>query len=437
MSSLRHRLLGLLLLGAVLVSLTAAGATWYWAQREMSELLDYQLRQQALSLADKAYLLGSVAVVEPDPEQHIVTQLWDRRGNLRYQSHQGVVLARPERYGYASVRGGDRDWRIYATELGPWIVQLAQPLAIRADIATTAALRMLYPTLAVLPLLALTIWWAVGRVLAPLSGLARTVAACEPAALEPLPIAGLPQEVALLAEALNDLVARQRELLARQQEFMADAAHELRTPLTALRLQLQLLERAPDTVSRDASLSELRRGIERSSVLIERLLSVARLDAQAVETQQPVDLAEVLRRAANEVTMLAQARQACVEVVMAGPMQVAGDERSLLALVVNLLENALRHGPEGGRVHAILERTRHAVRLVVMDQGPGIPLAERSRVFERFHRVPGTTTPGSGLGLAIVSRVADLHGATVRIDDAPGGGTLFEVDFPPAEEDRA
>ena len=437
MSSLRHRLLGLLLLGAVLVSLTAAGATWYWAQREMSELLDYQLRQQALSLADKAYLLGSVAVVEPDPEQHIVTQLWDRRGNLRYQSHQGVVLARPERYGYASVRGGDRDWRIYATELGPWIVQLAQPLAIRADIATTAALRMLYPTLAVLPLLALIIWWAVGRVLAPLSGLARTLALREPAALEPLATDGLPQEVGLLADALNDLVARQRELLARQQEFMADAAHELRTPLTALRLQLQLLERAPDTASRDASLSELRRGIERSSVLIERLLSVARLDAQAVETRQPVDLTEVLQRAANEVTMLAQARQAFVEVVAEGPMQVAGDERSLLALVVNLLENALRHGPDGGRVHATLERARHAVRLVVMDQGPGIPLAERSRVFERFHRVPGTTTPGSGLGLAIVRRVADLHGATVRIDDAPGGGTLVEVDFPPAEEDRA
>ena len=310
-------------------------------------------------------------------------------------------------------------------------------VAIRADIATTAALRMLYPTLAVLPLLALIIWWAVGRVLAPLSGLARTLALREPAALEPLATDGLPQEVGLLADALNDLVARQRELLARQQEFMADAAHELRTPLTALRLQLQLLERAPDTSSRDASLSELRRGIERSSVLIERLLSVARLDAQAVETQQPVDLAEVLRRAANEVTMLAQARQAFVEVVAEGPMQVAGDERSLLALVVNLLENALRHGPEGGRVHATLERARHAVRLVVMDQGPGIPLAERSRVFERFHRVPGTTTPGSGLGLAIVRRVADLHGATVRIDDAPGGGTLVEVDFPPAEEDRA
>ena len=436
MSSLRHRLLGLLLLGAVLVSLTAAGATWYWAQREMSELLDYQLRQQALSLADKAYLLGSVAVVEPDPEQHIVTQLWDRRGNLRYQSHQGVVLARPERYGYASVKGGDREWRVYATEIGPWIVQLAQPLAIRADIATTAALRMLYPTLAVLPLLALLIWWAVGRVLAPLSGLARTVAAREPAALEPLPTAGLPQEVGLLAAALNDLAARQRELLARQQEFMADAAHELRTPLTALRLQLQLLERAPDASSRDASLSELKRGIERSSVLIERLLSVARLDAEAVDTRHPVDLAELLRRAVTEVSALAEARRALVDVKAGEPVHVAGDERSLLALVVNLLENALRHGPEGVGVHAVVERTRRGARLAVMDHGPGIPPAERARVFERFHRVPGTTTPGSGLGLAIVRRVADLHGATVRIDDAPGGGTLVEVDFPPEEDGR-
>ena len=435
MTSLRHRLLGLLLLGAGLVSLTAAGATWYWAQREMSEVLDYQLRQQALSLADKAYLLGSIAVVEPDPEQHIVTQLWDRRGQLRYQSHQGVMLARPERYGYASVRGGDRDWRVYATEIGPWVVQLAQPLAIRADIATTAALRMLYPTLAVLPLLALLIWWAVGRVLAPLSALARTVAVREPAALEPLPSAGLPEEVGLLATALNDLVARQHELLARQQDFMADAAHELRTPLTALRLQLQLLERAPDDAGRAQSLAELRRGIERASLLIERLLSVARLDADAGIASLPVDLAEVLRKAGAEVAPLAQVRHATLELLATERADVAGDERSLLALVVNLLENALCHGASPGRVHAAVEVVRRGVRLVVMDNGPGIAPAERARVFERFHRAAGTTQPGSGLGLAIVRRVADLHGATVRIDDAPGGGALVEVDFPAAAVD--
>ena len=428
--SLRNRLLGVLLVSAVLVSLTAAAATWHWALREIDEVLDYQLRQQALALADKAYLLGSIAVVEPDPEQHVVTQLWDRRGNLRYQSHHGVELARPARYGYASVHGGDRDWRVYATEIGPWIVQLAQPLAIRADIATTAALRMLYPTLAVLPLLALIIWWAVGRVLAPLSGLARTVAQREPVALEPFPTDGLPQEVALLASALNDLVGRQRELLARQQEFMADAAHELRTPLTALRLQLQLLERAPDDASRAASLSELKRGIERAALLIERLLSVARLDADSGTTRQAVDLAEVLRRAAAEVSTLAQARGATLEVAATDAVVIAGDERSLLALIVNLLENALRYGPDRGRVHASVVATRHGARLAVLDNGPGIPPAERTRVFERFHRVPGTTQPGSGLGLAIVRRVADLHGATVRIDDAPSHGALVEVEFP-------
>jgi two-component system OmpR family sensor kinase len=193
--SLRHRLLLVLLLAAMATTLTATGATWYWAKLEIDELLDDQLRQQALSLEDKAYLLGQVAVTAPDPEQHIVTQLWDRRGVLRYQSHHDVELPRPRQNGYDTISTALGDWRVYTMELGPWVVQLAQPLSIRLDIAANAALRMLYPTMAILPLLALLIWWAVGRVLAPLSALAGMIAGREPAALAPLPLAGLPQEV--------------------------------------------------------------------------------------------------------------------------------------------------------------------------------------------------------------------------------------------------
>lgn len=259
--SLRHRLLLLLLLAAMATTLTATGATWYWARREIDELLDYQLRQQALSLEDKAYLLGQVAVVEPDPEQHIVTQLWDRRGVLRYQSHHGVILERPRHNGYDSVSTEQEDWRVYAMELGPWVVQLAQPLSTRRIIATKAALRLLYPAMAVLPLLALLIWWAVGRVLAPLSSLAQTIGRRDPAALEPLSLANPPQEVGLMVDALNELIARQRALLAGQQDFMADAAHELRTPLMAIRLQLQLLERASSEQERTEAL------VDRKSVV--------------------------------------------------------------------------------------------------------------------------------------------------------------------------
>lgn len=429
--SLRHRLLLLLLLAAMVTTLTATGATWYWARREIDELLDYQLRQQALSLEDKAYLLGQVAVVEPDPEQHIVTQLWDRRGVLRYQSHHGVVLERPRHNGYDSVSTSQEDWRVYTMELGPWVVQLAQPLSTRRTIATNAALRMLYPAMAVLPLLALLIWWAVGRVLAPLSALAGAIGRRDPAALEPLPQHNLPQEVDLMVEALNELIARQRALLASQQDFMADAAHELRTPLMAIRLQLQLLERAAGEQDKAEALDELKLGMARTTTLVERLLAVARLDSgTAGLTVAPTDLAGLLERARAEVAPLAQARRIDLHIDAEPSVMVIGENRSLSSLMVNLLENALRYTPEGGRVFASVAPTRVGARLTVIDTGPGIPPAERERVFERFHRVPGTTTPGSGLGLAIVKRVAELHGATVLIDDAPGGGALITVDFP-------
>lgn len=436
--SLRHRLLLLLLLAAMATTLTATGATWYWARREIDELLDYQLRQQALSLEDKAYLLGQVAVVEPDPEQHIVTQLWDRRGVLRYQSHHGVILERPRHNGYDSVSTEQEDWRVYAMELGPWVVQLAQPLSTRRIIATKAALRLLYPAMAVLPLLALLIWWAVGRVLAPLSSLAQTIGRRDPAALEPLSLANPPQEVGLMVDALNELIARQRALLAGQQDFMADAAHELRTPLMAIRLQLQLLERASSEQERTEALAELKLGMARTTTLVERLLAIARLDSSAVGgAQESVELTGLLERARQEVSTLARERAIDLHIEAESPINVLGEARSLTSLVVNLLENALRYTPEGGRVFASVSATRNGARLTVIDTGPGIPASERTRVFERFHRVPGTKAPGSGLGLAIVKRVADLHRASVNIDDAPGGGALITVNFPPLLEQRA
>ena len=431
--SLQRRLLVVLLLATLVTTLTATGATWYWARHEIDQILDYQLRQQALSLEDKAYLLGSVAVVDPDPEQQVVTQLWDQHGVLRYQSHPGIVLSLSTQRGYSTARDNNADWRVYALQLGPWIVQLAQPLSIRRNIATNAALRMLYPTLALLPLLALLIWWAVGRVLAPISALATAISRRDPAVLEPLAHSGLPQEVGLMAEALNDLIARQREVLARQQEFMADAAHELRTPLMAISLQAQLLERAATEDAREEVLGELRQGIARSTTLLERLMAVARLDASDPQTEfSSLDLAPILARARQEVAALAAARHIDLVVRIADHVAIQGEARSLTGLCVNLLENALRYTPEGGRVLASVMAGTPGVCLNVMDNGPGIPLAERTRVFERFYRMPGTVHPGSGLGLGIVRRVAELHGATVEIDDAPGGGTSVRVNFPPA-----
>lgn len=435
--SLRYRLIVVLLAAAVVTSLTATGATYYWARHEIDELLDYQLKQHALALRDKAYLLGSIAVVEPDPEQHVVIQLWDRRGSLRYQSHRGVELARPERYGYGNARGGDRDWRVYAAQLGPWVAQLAQPLQIRRDIAAKAAWRILVPMLAVLPLLAGLVWWLVGRVLAPLTELARALGQRRPSALEPLPVAGLPEEIAAMVGALNALIARLREVLNRQQEFMADAAHELRTPLTAVSLQAELLARAATPADATEGHAELRLGIERAARLVERLLTLARLDtAEGRGDVSQIDFSALVARVAASVEPLARERRHALHLAVEPAVQIVGDEAQLESLVTNLLDNAVRHSPPGGRIAVQLVPRRRGVCLVVRDSGPGIPAAERARVFDRFYRLPGTEASGSGLGLAIARRVAELHGGSISFADAPGGGTEVVVELP-AERDDA
>ncbi len=428
--TLRYRLLIVVLGVALATTLAATGATYYWARHEIDELLDYQLRQQALALRDKANLLGNVTVVEPDPEQHVVIQLWDRRGVLRYLSHRAVDIQRPLRYGYANVRGSGEDWRVYATQLGPWIVQLAQPLELRRGIAASAAWRILLPLLAMLPLLTAAMWWIVGRVLAPITALAGAISRREHA-LEPLAADGLPGEVALMVRALNDLIARLKDVLARQQDFMADAAHELRTPLTAISLQSQLLERAASPAESAEALAELKRGIARSTHLVERLLTLARLDAASErEAARPIDLGALVDASLVNARLRAQERGITLTARVESAVRIDGIEPQLQSLVDNLIDNALRYTPRGGRMHVELTARRHGAVLEIADNGPGIPAAERTRLFDRFYRVPGTVQEGSGLGLAIVKRVADLHGATVEVGDADGGGARFTVDFP-------
>jgi two-component system OmpR family sensor kinase len=280
-----------------------------------------------------------------------------------------------------------------------------------------------------LPLLSLAMWWIVGRVLAPISALAGTITKREHA-LEPIAADGLPVEVALTVRALNDLIARLKDVLARQQEFMADAAHELRTPLTAISLQAQLLERAGSPAESADALAELKRGIARSTHLVERLLTLARLDvANEQEATRAVDLGALLDASLVNARLRAQDRDIVLAARSEPAVQIDGIESQLQSLIDNLLDNALRYTPRGGRVRVELTTRRHGAVLSVADSGPGVPDGDRARIFDRFYRAPGTSVQGSGLGLAIVKRVADLHGATIEVGRSDLGGACFTVDF--------
>jgi two-component system OmpR family sensor kinase len=428
MRSLRSRLLLALLAALLFTGVAASAATYLQARAEIDRILDYQLRQQALALRDNRFRAG----LDADPEQDIVVQVWDRYGAQLYLSHRGRPLPRLHELGYADVTQDGERWRVYAVSVGSDLIQVGQPLSIRRKMAADAALRLLLPVLAALPLFGALIWWILGRGLMPLNRLAASIGQRAPSSLSPLPIAGQPAETVPMVRALNDLLARLEAALRRQREFTADAAHELRTPLTAVRLQAQLLERASSAAERAESISALRAGVERAAHLIDRLLLLARLEPEAMtQPFAPVDLAALAAEALEDLRPAAAAKSIRLSMRAAGQVVATGDRPALQALLRNLVENAVRYTQAGGSVEVGVDARDGQARMTVTDDGPGIPAAERSRVLDRFYRCAGSPGEGSGLGLAIAERVATLHGATLELTDpADHRGLCVRVTFP-------
>jgi signal transduction histidine kinase len=216
-----------------------------------------------------------------------------------------------------------------------------------------------------------------------------------------------------------------------QRAFVADAAHELRSPLTALKLQAQLVRRAPDEAARAAAIDALVAGVDRATRLVEQLLTLARQEPGAAATPlQNVVLAPLARQVLADAAPLAQARGSTLALQADEQATLQGDPAALAVLLRNLVDNALRYTPAGGRVEVAVVRDGAAVQLRVDDSGPGIPAAERERVFERFVRGSSAAPEtGSGLGLAIVRSIALRHGAMLRLMDSPLGGLRVQLRF--------
>ena len=428
--SLRRTLLVTLLAAIAAVTLAASFLVYRLARKEIDQIFDYNLRQVALTAGDRAPGRGLVAGAREGFD--FVIQIWDLDGTRLYLSDPETTLPENAELGFATVRTPTGDWRVFSRELSGLVIQVAQPLRVRQELAVAAALRTLAPVLLLLPLLALVVWQLVGRALAPLDELAREVGARTPLALEPIAEAGTPDEVVPLVHALNALLDRLGTALVAQRAFVADAAHELRTPLAALELQLRLVERAPDPAERASALAALRAGLARMTHVVEQLLTLARAepDAAAALAGEPVSLPELAAQVIADHALLAEAKRIDLGAARAGDGAIVeGDPASLRTLLANLVDNALRHSPSGGRVDVDAGVLSGRPYLEVSDHGPGVPESDRERVFDRFYRRGGSET-GSGLGLAIVKAIARRHAATVSLRDTPGGGLTVRVQFP-------
>lgn len=430
MNSIRRTLL-VSLLGAIVLVLGAGGfATYRVARDQVDTVMDYHLRQFALSMRDSRFAQPA-PITAPERAFDFVIQIWDRNGLRLYLSHPHTVLPDLARFGYADVDTSAGTWRVFSMSMPDRVVQIAQPMRVRSQMAASAALSSLMPLFIALPLLGGLIWYLVGRALRPLNRLTRAVGARQPDALAPLSAERQPQEVRPLVDSLNALLARLDQALSAQRAFVADAAHELRTPLTALQLQLQLTERATTEAERSLALGELRSGLERSIHLVTQLLTLARAEPEgdAASAMEPVPLADLVRSELAAHAPLAEARQIDLGATRLDEAMIEADPAALRIVLANLVGNGLRYVPAGGRVDVAVRANDAEVVLSVSDNGPGIPPAERERVLDRFYRRADAHTQGSGLGLAIVKAIAERHGATLRLEDSDTGGLRVSLGF--------
>jgi two-component system OmpR family sensor kinase len=363
------------------------------------------------------------------------------------------VLPEVTTLGFSTVSTSEGLWRVFGTQALTKVIQVAQPMRVREQQAVDLALKTLRPFALLLPVLGLLIWFAVGSSLQPLQRLTTLVKARRVDALDPLPSERLPDEVTPLVGALNELLVRLDAALTRERAFMADAAHELRTPLTALHLQMGALARAANEAERTDAMEKLSAGVQRAIRLVEQMLSFARQGPRTEPGHVRVLLADIVREVVAELVPFADAKHIDLGIPNAETAIVQGDPDALRTLARNLVDNAVRYTPDGGRVDVFVEHRTPAVAsqtgaepppattLVVptsgqvvfrvVDNGPGIPAGERTRVLDRFYRRPGTSPPGSGLGMAIVKAIADAHGATLKLDAGPDGqGLAVSVLFP-------
>jgi signal transduction histidine kinase len=433
MKSIRAQLLLALVILVALTSLLAAAVTYRRVLDETSALFDYQLRQMALSLRGQISVAPRIEVPPDQGDSDFVVQIWDVFGTRTYLSRPGLPMINLTVLGYADLSLRGEPWRAYGLQTPAGVIQIAQPLRVRENLARAAAVRIVIPTILLLPIMIVAAAWIVHRGLLPLRDVAAEVQQRDVRSLAALGTADLPREIEPLVSELNRLLARLQQAFSAQRAFISDAAHELRSPLTALRLQLQLLDRAPDEAARVEARGRLGAAVERAIHLVEQLLALARSEPQ--ETMADFAIVDLSAAAAEGITDthdLALSRSIDLSLDSTPNILVRGDPEELRTLVRNLVDNAVRYTPAHGSVQVRCAIASQEAMLEVMDTGPGIAPKDRERVFDRFYRRAAAQESGTGLGLAIVKAIAERHGARVSLSEASGGGLRVTVNFPRA-----
>ncbi|MGE5242350.1 MAG: sensor histidine kinase N-terminal domain-containing protein [Bacteroidota bacterium] len=455
--TLRGLLLWYLLVPLGVLWLFNVGVTFYVARYFSSTAFDRSLFNTTRTLAEQMQIENGQAIVKLptvawnilyyDEYDQVFSEVkWADGGVIAGNSdlpppagrhevgrpifHNGVFRGKPVRiaslYVPVDTGGGPREV----------LVQTAETLNKRDIIGREITTGVMASQFVLILLAAISVWIGVGRGLAPLQRIRHAIRSRSHRDLSPVAEGNAPQEIQPLLHSINELLLRLDQTLEAQQRFVADAAHQLRTPLAGLITQSEYALRAADAAEQQHALAQIKTSAERANRLAHQLLTLARSEASSGRPPvfENIELDRLLREQVSEWAPAAMQKDIDIGYESQAPgATVSGNAVLLREMLANLLDNAIRYTPRGGRVTARLSDPAHPL-IVVEDDGPGIPASERKRVFERFFRLPGGIADGSGLGLAIVREIARIHGARVWLTDGPenkGSRACINFDRPP------
>ncbi|PWC20056.1 two-component system sensor histidine kinase QseC [Brenneria roseae subsp. roseae] len=445
--SLRLRLIA----GFILLTLTCWGIagllSWYQTRHNVNELFDTQQMLFAKRLATM-----NPAEIKPESpslpktknlvrnhhgqqeDDALAFAIFTRRGEMVLNDGENGkdFIFNYSRNGFTDgrLRDDDDKWRLVwlSTADDRYVVVVGQEWEYRKDLVLDIVKTNLMPWLFALPIMLLLLFWLITRELSPLQRITTQLRQRTPEEGTPLDIHNVPQEVLPLVNELNHLFARVNDMLVRERRFTSDAAHELRSPLAALKVQTEVAQLAHDDEDvRRHALTNLDKGIDRATRLVDQLLTLSRLDSESLlNGQQTIQLQALMRQVV--IDHYHQAKTAGIELTLDlpdNPVNRQGHPLLLTLLIRNLLDNAIRYSHAGSIIR--LQLTPHGFQ--VTDEGPGISDEALTRIGERFFRPPGQEKSGSGLGISIVNNIAKLHGMRVNFANRPEGGLQVSINW--------
>ena len=445
---LRRELLIRLMLPLVALVAASGLTSTYVMQRLTDRVYDQWLLDTANSLAAEVHFDGSRALIEIpsaaramlayddiDRVSFAVTQGNELlAGDVQLPLHgtQNLFYEHGHAYDAESLRHRVRVAAVTVSGsagVQPVEIRVAETLRKRARMRADILI-LLFPLGALLLAAAATIGYIVRRTLKPLEELAGRWGAHSHHSLELIDTQGVPRELVPFASALNELLLRLNAMLERERQFSANVAHQLRTPLAGLMLRLSRAEGSGDLASARAAIAELKSTTQRLTRLVQQLLALGRIGPDGSHTMEfaPTDLVALVQDLGGSFAEQAARRDIALELdVPAAPLVVRVHPDLISEALSNLLDNAIRYTPRGGRITVSFDADRPSI--IVADSGPGINETERERVFGRFVRGDTAGDQGSGLGLSIVREIMRLHGGEVLLQAAPAGGLKAVLEF--------